>query len=964
VAAFQNIPGLPAGIALNGTEQFWAVQQGTDVRLTATQLGTYIQANFPLSLGQITLGSTSIVGGTPNQLLYDAAGKVGEVAAGAPGQILQLSGGGIPTWVSLAGIGVTGLSFGTTGLTPNSLTDGNITVAGTLVPANGGTGIASYAVGDILYASGATALARLADVATGNALISGGVGVAPSWGEISLTTTVSGILPPANGGTGVANTGTFTVGGNTAFSGAFTFTGTLTGNTAVTFPTSGTLSTTTGTVTAVSVATANGFAGSSSGGATPALTLSTTVNAPVLAGNGAAIAAATTSGSGSTVLLGISPSVTTPALTGSSSGLTTLASANAGASNFTITFPAATGTVALTSGANVASVSNSDGTLTISPTSGAVVASIALGHANTWSGQQTFVAPVLGAATATSINGNTFTAGTYTLTGAAGKTLTFNNTITLAGTDAQTYTFPTTTATIARTDAAQTFTGVQTFSTPIASTSVATMTATVGGGVPTPPNNTTTFLRGDGTFATPSGGGNVSNTGTPTNGQLALWTNATTIQGLTALPAANFPALTGPITTTAGSLATTIASSVALPGSPTTTTQTALTNNTTISTTAYTDAAVAAAISGVNPAVAVSAATTAAGNTSTWTYNNGVSGVGATFTGPVNTAITIDGFTFTTITTQSLLVKNDTQSPSGAFNGVYVLTAVQTVGTGAIFTRRLDYDTPSDINDTGAIPVVNGTSNATTSWLLTSNVTTVGTSPLTYVQFSLAPSTILTATAPTNHGVLLGSGAQAVNATSAGTAGQVLTSNGASADPTFQAAGSSVTTVTANNTSTSLAITGLSGDIYQIDIENLTPATDGDTPQIQLGTGAGPTYITAGGDYQYSGNYVSAAAANNPFAPSGVNNFDPTNGVGINQSADSAVGMNGWIRLINMQCNGTKYTTVIWQITWQGNASVPPYTSTGGGQIQSNTTAKTAFRFLNGGGHNWKTGQIKVTQVA
>jgi len=33
---------------------------------------------------------------------------------------------------------------------------------------------------------------------------------------------------------------------------------------------------------------------------------------------------------------------------------------------------------------------------------------------------------------------------------------------------------------------------------------VPVMTATVGGGVPTPPNNTTTFLRGDGTFASPS----------------------------------------------------------------------------------------------------------------------------------------------------------------------------------------------------------------------------------------------------------------------------------------------------------------------------------------------------------------------------------------------------------------------------------------------------------------------------
>lgn len=35
------------------------------------------------------------------------------------------------------------------------------------------------------------------------------------------------------------------------------------------------------------------------------------------------------------------------------------------------------------------------------------------------------------------------------------------------------------------------------------------MTATLGGAVPTPPNNTTTFLRGDGTFAAPSGGGDM-----------------------------------------------------------------------------------------------------------------------------------------------------------------------------------------------------------------------------------------------------------------------------------------------------------------------------------------------------------------------------------------------------------------------------------------------------------------------
>jgi hypothetical protein len=70
--------------------------------------------------------------------------------------------------------------------------------------ATGGTGQTSYTIGDILYASGTTALSKLAGVATGNALISGGIGVAPSYGKIGLTTHVSGTLPVASGGTGLS----------------------------------------------------------------------------------------------------------------------------------------------------------------------------------------------------------------------------------------------------------------------------------------------------------------------------------------------------------------------------------------------------------------------------------------------------------------------------------------------------------------------------------------------------------------------------------------------------------------------------------------------------------------------------------------------------------------------------------------------------------------------------------------
>jgi hypothetical protein len=111
-------------------------------------------------------------------------------------------------------------------------------LSATLAASSGGTGQASYAVGDLLYASTTTALSKLADVASGNSLISGGVGVAPSWGKIGLTTHVSGTLAVTNGGTGVT---TSTGSGNNVLSTSPTLVTPVLGT-----PSSGTLTSCTG----------------------------------------------------------------------------------------------------------------------------------------------------------------------------------------------------------------------------------------------------------------------------------------------------------------------------------------------------------------------------------------------------------------------------------------------------------------------------------------------------------------------------------------------------------------------------------------------------------------------------------------------------------------------------------------------------------------------------------------------
>jgi hypothetical protein len=230
-----------------------------------------------------------------------------------------------------------------------SLTAG---VTGTLPVANGGTNIASYAVGDLIYASGATTLSKLAAVATGNVLRSGGLVTAPAWGQVALTTDVTGTLPIANGGTGLATTpanGALDIGNGTGFTRTTLTAGTAISvtngagsisiaNTGVTSNIAGTgisVSGATGAVTVTNTGVTSAVAGTniSVSGATGAVTISTSatpsfatsVTSPLIIGGTAASSSLTlqsTSGVGTTdsILFKVGNNGATTAMTIDTSG--------------------------------------------------------------------------------------------------------------------------------------------------------------------------------------------------------------------------------------------------------------------------------------------------------------------------------------------------------------------------------------------------------------------------------------------------------------------------------------------------------------------------------------------------------------------------------------------------------------------------------------------------------------------
>jgi hypothetical protein len=189
-------------LAVNGS--------GTQVEWNAVNLSSAVAVTGTLGA---TYGGTGQTTYATGDILYSSATNTLAKLAGSTStskHFLSQTGTGsasaAPAWVQLSATDIT---------------------SGTLPATRGGTDNSSYAVGDLLYADTTTSLAKLADVATGNALISGGVSAAPAWGKVALASAVSGTLPIANGGTN--STATPTAGGvnyGTGTAHAFTSAGT------------------------------------------------------------------------------------------------------------------------------------------------------------------------------------------------------------------------------------------------------------------------------------------------------------------------------------------------------------------------------------------------------------------------------------------------------------------------------------------------------------------------------------------------------------------------------------------------------------------------------------------------------------------------------------------------------------------------------------------------------------------
>lgn len=135
-----------------------------DASDNVSPLGTVASATWQATAITTTYGGTGLASYTAGDLSYYASGTAfTKLTIGTAGQVLT-STGTAPQWSTLSGVAVTTFSAGTTGFTPSSATSGAVTLAGTLVVSNGGTGLTSLTTGRIPYGANTAAFGNSANL--------------------------------------------------------------------------------------------------------------------------------------------------------------------------------------------------------------------------------------------------------------------------------------------------------------------------------------------------------------------------------------------------------------------------------------------------------------------------------------------------------------------------------------------------------------------------------------------------------------------------------------------------------------------------------------------------------------------------------------------------------------------------------------------------------------------------------